>query len=103
MKISRSNVDRIAKRIVADELRAAGSEIVIGAAVRASNGKVVRGHRHIDAIRSLQGMTGYEDECPQGADQGFITLSNRFVDRAEAYRLHFPNRVEAGELQSDDL
>jgi hypothetical protein len=103
MKISRNNPDKIAKQIVSSEVRAADPEIVIGAAVRASNGMVVRGYRHVDAICTLQGMPGYEDESPRGADQGFITLSNRFVDRAEAYRLHFPNRVEPGELQSDDL
>ena len=79
------------------------TETVICAAVRASNGKVVRGHRHNDAIRALQAMEGYEAEQPYGDDQGFVTSSNRFVTRGEAYRLHFPDRTETDELHSDDL
>ena len=78
-------------------------EFVVSAAVRASNGKVVTGHRHIDAIRELQEMLGYENEQPHGENQGFVTSANRFVNREEAYRLHFPERTEPGELQSDDL
>ena len=78
-------------------------EKVICAAVRASNGKVVQGHRHHDAIRTLQGMSGYESEQPSGNNQGFVTSTNRFVNRADAYRLHFPDSTEPGELQSDDL
>ena len=82
---------------------AAPPEIIICAAVRASNGKVVRGHRHADAIRALQAMQGYEGEQPDGDDQGFVTSTNRFVSREEAYRIHFPKFVELGELHSDDL
>lgn len=78
-------------------------EIVICAAARASNGKVVRGHRHIDAIRSLQTMDGYEFEQPDAESQGFVTSTNRFVNRREAYRLQFPDRTEPDELRSDDL
>lgn len=78
-------------------------EIVICAAVRASNGKIVRGHRHNDAIRALQAMDGYHGEQPLGDDQGFVTSTNRFVNRREAYRLHFPDRTEPDELRSDDL
>lgn len=83
--------------------RAAPSEMVICAAIRASNGKVIRGHRHIDAIRALQAMDGYRGEQPTGEDQGFITSTNRFVNRREAYRLRFPDRTEPDELSSDDL
>jgi hypothetical protein len=83
--------------------RAATPETVICAAVRASNGKVVRGHRHNDAIRALQAMQGYENEQPNGDNQGFVTSTNRFVNRREAHRLHFPDFTEPGELQSDDL
>ena len=83
--------------------RAPPPEIVICAAVRASDGKVVSGYRHSDAIRTLQAMVGYEDEQPCGEDQGFVTSTDRFVDRREAYRLHFPDRAESDELRSDDL
>ena len=78
-------------------------ECVVCAAVRASNGKIVTGRRHIDAIRALQEMLGYENEEPSGDNQGFVTSTNRFVNRAEAYRLHFPDFSEPGELHSDDL
>jgi len=103
MKISRDNACSIAERVESDELRAVATEVVVCAAVRASNGKIVRGGRHFDAIRALQEMPGYENEYPEGDDQGFVTLDNRFVNREEAYRLHFPDRVERDELQSDDL
>lgn len=85
------------------EPRATPPEIVICAAVRASNGKIVRGYRHNDAIRALQAMDGYQDEQPHREDQGFITSADRFVNRQEAYRLHFPDREEPDELRSDDL
>lgn len=78
-------------------------EIIICAAVRASNGKIVRGRRHNDAIRALQEMDGYQGEQPYGDDQGFVTSTNRFVNRWEAYRLHFPDRAVPDELRSDDL
>lgn len=78
-------------------------EIILCAAVRASDEKVVRGRRHNDAIRALQAMDGYECEQPHGENQGFVTSANRFVTRAEAYRLHFPDRKEPDELHSDDL
>jgi hypothetical protein len=78
-------------------------EIVICAAVRASDGKVVRGYRHNDAICALQAMGGYEGEQPDGEDQGFVTSTKRFVTRWQAYRLHFPDRTEPDELHSDDL
>jgi hypothetical protein len=78
-------------------------ETIICAAVRASNGKIIRGERHSDAIRALQVVDGYHGEKPHGEDQGFVTSANRFVNRREAYRLHFPDKAEADELRSDDL
>jgi hypothetical protein len=78
-------------------------EEIVSAAVRATNGKVVRGRRHIDAIRYLQGLPGYEAESPSGEDQGFLTTLGRFVGREEAYRIHFPERSVPDELQSDDI
>lgn len=83
--------------------RATPPEIIICAAVRASDGKVVRGHRHNDAIRELQAMDGYEGEQPHGENQGFVTSTGRFVNRREAYRLHFSDMTEPDELRSDDL
>ena len=103
MKISQFDVGRSAECIVADGSLKVVSEIIMCAAVRASDGKIVRGRRHIDAIRALQEMLGYEGEQPRGKDQGFVTSADKFVSREQAYRLHFPNRSEPDELQSDDL
>ncbi len=78
-------------------------EKVICAAVRASTGKIVHGHRHYDAIRALQGIPGHESEQPSESNQGFVTSTNRFVNRDEAFRLHFPHSTELSELESVDL
>lgn len=84
-------------------------EIVICAAVRASNGKVVHGHRHADAVRTLQGMPGYEDERPYGDDQGFITSEDRYVTRSEGLKIQLEAGIESAnsgyieELYSEDL
>jgi hypothetical protein len=48
-------------------------------------------------------MDGHRGEQPHGEDQGFVTSTNRFVNRREAYRLRFPYRTEPDELSSDDL
>lgn len=61
MQISQGNVVRIATRIEADE-SVTVPETIMCAAVRASNGKLVTGLRHIDAVRALQEMSGYENE-----------------------------------------
>jgi hypothetical protein len=78
-------------------------ETISFAAVRASDGKIVRGNRHNDTIHALHAMDGYEGEEPHGENQGFVTSTGRFVNRRTAYRLHFPNRTEPDELRSDDL
>lgn len=83
--------------------RASRPETIVCAAVLASNGKVVVGRDHNDAIRTLQMMDGYESKQPRGQRHGFITSADRYVNRREAYRLHFPDRAEQGELYSDDL
>jgi hypothetical protein len=102
-KASVLNMGRYSTEMEAMNSRTAPPETVICAAVRASNGKIVRGHGHIDAIRALQAMDGYEGEQPRGEDQGFVTSTDRFVNRREAYRLQFPDRTAPDELQSDDL
>ena len=86
-------------------------EIVICAAVKASDGKIVRGHRHADAIRTLHDMPDYRDERPHGDQQGFITSKNRYVDRREGLRLQQGAGIPSadkdgyryGELYSEDL
>ena len=87
-------------------------EIVICAAVRALTGKIVRGHRHADAIRTLQGMPLYEQERPSGDNQGFVTSRNRYVTRKEGMELQIAAGITShdtknpycgGELYSEDL
>ena len=55
------------------------SEIVICAAVIATNGEIIRGHRHADCIQTMQRM-GLKPKISSKA-QGFITSKNRFVNR----------------------
>lgn len=87
-------------------------EIVICAAVRAKDGKIVRGHRHNDAMRTLQGMPAYRDERFYAEeDQGFITSFNRYVTREEGRALQDaagipsadPGGYHKGTLFSEDL
>lgn len=65
-------------------------EICICAAVRATDGTIVRGQRHADAIHTCI-EKGKDMDIHKGYD-GFITSTGRFVDRFEGYRL----QVEAG-------
>lgn len=91
-------------------------EFVICSAVRASDGRVIRGHRHNDAIRTLTGIPGYEKERPHGDDQGFVTSHGRYVNRKEGCKIQkaagIPSVLDGtkgnepylhGELYSEDL
>lgn len=86
-------------------------EIVICAAVISKTGKIYRGHRHSDALRTLAEHTG---EVPDlwSQSQGFITSKNRYVDRKEAFNLQKLAGIKSvapegydkrGELFSEDL
>jgi len=103
MKIWQDCIGRTAECVTFGKLCTVTPEIIICAAVRASNGRIVQGFRHNDAIRALQAIVGYEGEQPDGKDLGFVTSTNRYVTRMEAYQLHFPDRTEPDELYSDDL
>lgn len=58
-------------------------EIVICAAVKAQNGKVIRGHRHSDCIQAIYAR----HLRPMEDAQGFITSLGRFVTRTEGRKL----------------
>lgn len=60
-------------------------EIVICSAVIAECGTIVRGHRHHDCFRSMEGMGLKNAHKPD--TQGFITSKNRFVTRKEGRKL----------------
>lgn len=92
-------------------------EIVICSAVKATDGTIVRGHRHSDAIRTLAGIPGKVFDQHQQA-QGFITSLNRYVTRREGCEIQKAAGIESfyvtgrgepegaylhGELYSEDL
>ena len=60
-------------------------EIVICAAVKTTNGKIIRGHRHSDCFSSIYDRKlKPEKSC---LAEGFITSKNRFVTRAVGRKL----------------
>lgn len=73
-------------------------EIIICAAVRAKDGKIIPCWRHGNGVYTLHSIPGYEDERPHGDDQGFLTSKNRYVNREEAYRIF----VESGAVSVDE-
>lgn len=79
-----------------------------------SDGYVVRGHRHNDAILTAHNIPRYKDERPYADDQGFITSENQYVNRQEAYKIFTKNKTVSAnekthpiagrnELYSEDL
>jgi len=65
-------------------------------------GLVVEGHRHADIIRTMVNLLG-KRTCTNGEDcagksvQGFVTNTNRFVDRYEGIKI----AREANQIISD--
>lgn len=79
-------------------------EIVICSAVRLPDGRLIRGHRHGDCLKTAhelviyQKLHGYSDlewSNLHGDDQGFITSKNRYVDRQEGMRLQKAAGIES--------
>ncbi len=92
------------------------AEVVICSAIRLSDGRIFRGHRHHDCIRAAHERVEHQDPGSWEAkyrqhDQGFITSKNRYVDRAEAFRLQQAAGIQSvardgyrnGKLFSEDL
>lgn len=81
-------------------------EIVICSAIRLEDGRVFRGHRHGDCIRTAHDLVMYQHEkfdgphwqCPYGDGQGFITSKNRYVTREEGMRLQLAAGIESKSL-----
>lgn len=96
-------------------------EIVICSAILLPDGRIWRGHRHSDCIRTARETisyrydNGYElapfDDYRDGMDQGFITSRNRYVSREDGLELQLaagvpsacPSGYRAGALFSEDL
>jgi hypothetical protein len=67
-------------------------EICICSAVIATDGMIVRGHRHGDCMIAIDRMGK-----KVGSEQGFITSENRYVGRKEGRKL----QEEAGIKSAD--
>jgi hypothetical protein len=98
-------------------------EIVICAAIRLPDGRVIRGHRHGDCIRTAKELidhrhsigfepTDYEGLRPDMGpeSQGFVSSRNRYVTRADGLALQLSAGIESvaeggyrGTLFSEDL
>jgi hypothetical protein len=61
------------------------NEICVCAAVKCTDGTIIRGHRHNDCFVAIRTRN---KEIMRGSDaQGFITSTGRFVGRAEGAKL----------------
>lgn len=90
-------------------------EIVICSAIKLPNGKIFRGHRHADCLRTAKAFVDWNGGVDPGEhhwhrsmsrDQGFITSRNRYVDREEAYKLQIAagiRSVSPGGYRSETL
>jgi hypothetical protein len=101
-----------AANTAARNLRGAALETVICSAIRLPDGRVFRGHRHGDCIRTAReavNWNGGVDPWREGdgigrheywspgmcRDQGFITSRGRYVDRKEGMRLQIAAGIES--------
>lgn len=84
-------------------------EIIICSAIKLTDGRLIRGHRHADCIATIHRM-GIDTKHTSN-QEGFITSKNRFADRKEAYLLQRKAGIESNcwdgywgeELFSEDL
>lgn len=60
-------------------------EICICAAVKTTDGDIIRGHRHGDCFYAIVRMG--KEISPEVNSQGFVTSKNRYVDREDGARL----------------
>ena len=82
-------------------------EVCVCAAVKLLNGYVVRGHRHNDCYRTLQGMERWKNGSVGDVEDGFMTTKNRFVDRKEGLKLQLAAGIKSvdkeGKYRGDEL
>jgi hypothetical protein len=93
-----------ALRVLAGEPPQLPAEVVICAAIRLPDGRVFRGHRHGDCIRTAEalvthqfthGYSAVEWTHESASDQGFVTSATRYVDREEGLRLQLAAGIES--------
>lgn len=79
-------------------------EICICSAIRLPDGRLIRGHRHGDCIRTAVELIDHRHSIglePTGwsssmcDEQGFITSANRYVGREEGLRLQLAAGIES--------
>ena len=75
----------------------ASEEVCVCAAIKMPDGYIVRGHRHNDCFRTIQGIQRYKGVNLDSLPDGFMTTRNRFVDRKEGRKLQ-----EAAGIKSAD-
>ena len=68
-------------------------EKCICAAVKTTNGIIIRGHRHHNCIDIIVEDLNKVPDIHRG--QGFITSTGRFVNREEGYQLHKDNGIDS--------
>lgn len=57
--------------------------------INCDRGMVFCGHRHLQAMRTMNSITGLSDHQAGESVQGFLTNYNRFVDRKEGGAIAF--------------
>ena len=67
-------------------------------------GLVVLGHRHGQALWTMSSLTGlrtctFGEDCSGEHEQGFLTNTNRFVDREEGAQIAF----DAGQIKQHTI
>lgn len=73
-------------------------EVCICAAVRSPEGRIIRGNRHHDCLRAASEIAKADASLSSAwprYEQGFVTSRNRYVDRAEGYRLQVAAGIES--------
>lgn len=63
-------------------------EIIICSAIQTKLGRVIKGHRHHDCIRTASRIPSISHDDIINRVEGFITSQNRFVGREEAHLIH---------------
>jgi hypothetical protein len=64
--------------------------------INCDKGMVFCGHRHLQAMRTMNSITGLTDNEAGDSVQGFLTNYNRFVDRREGGKIAW----EAGQTET---
>jgi hypothetical protein len=87
----------------------AQKEFILCAAID-YGGIIVCGHRHGDCYKTLTDLIGDIDETklPKRDDQGFLTSTNRYVGREEAWKIAKENKqivygLKVSDRDADDV